>query len=58
MAPKRTSPARSRLHDLLADDQRRVSWEELESFAEEWEQLTDRQRMAAMRRAYEQELDR
>ncbi len=58
MAPKRTRPARSRLHDLLADEHARLSWEQLEAFGEEWEQLTDRQRMAAMRRAYAVELDR
>ncbi len=58
MAPKRTSPARSRLHDLLANTEARLSWEQLESFAEEWEQLSDRQRMAALRRAHEAELNR
>ncbi len=58
MASNRTRPERSRLHDLLADDQRRVSWEELEECGAEWEQLSDRQRMAAIRRAHEAELDR
>jgi hypothetical protein len=51
-------PERSRLHDLLADERTRLSWDQLEAFGDEWEQLNPRQRMEAMRRAHEAELNR
>ena len=57
MAPNRIRPERSRLHELLADPERRVTWEQLEAVADELELLPPSKVCALLRRAHQTELD-
>lgn len=57
--PMPRKPLPSRLHDMLADQESRLSWEQLEACdLDEWARLTVAQQRELCKRAHQAELDR